>query len=132
MCEMGNFLYGQIVVGSGLIQLFRVSLVSVDDLHDGRVAAVHAGAVLQRVHGIAVSVDAKALHGRPIVCGEGHFFPRRFRLTLLLFFRLRLRPGGSGLFLFSLCDGSGNAFLPQVVLNAFFPYFFDLVRHDVE
>ncbi|WP_291447687.1 hypothetical protein [Desulfovibrio sp.] len=133
MGEMGKFLYGQIVVGSSLIQLFRRPFFAVDELHDVRVAAVHAGAVFQLVNGIAVSVDAEALHGRRIICGKRHFFPRRFRLTRFLFFLLRpQRHGGSGLFLFCLYCGGRNVFLPHVVLNIFFPYLLDLVHHYVE
>lgn len=133
MSEMGKFLYGQIVVGSSLIQLFRRPFFAVDELHDVRVTAVHAGAVFQLVNGVAVSVDAEALHGRRIICGERHFFPRRFRLKRFLFFRFRLqRHGGSGLFLFCLYCVGGNVFLPHVVLNVFRPYLLDLGRHRVE
>ena len=134
MSEMGNFLYGQIVVGSSLIQLFRRPFFAVNELHDVRGTAVHAGAVFQRVNGIALSVDAKALHGGLIIYREGkrHFLPRRFRLTRFLFFRFRpQRYGGSGLFLFCLACG-GSIFLPHIVLNVFRPYLFDLVRHRVE
>lgn len=134
MSEMGNFLYGQIVVGSSLIQLFRRPFFAVDELHDVQVGAIHAGAVFQRVNGIALSVGPKALYGGLIVYREGkrHFLPRRFRLTLFLFFRFRpQRRGGNGLFLFCLYCG-GSMALPHVVLNVFRPYLFDLVRHRVE
>ena len=134
MSEMGKFLYGQIIVGSDLIQLFRRSFFTVNDLHDVQVGAVHTGAVFQFINGIALSVDAKALHGGLIVYREGkrHFLPRRFRLPRFLVFRFRpQRHGGSGLFLFCLYCG-GSIFLPHVVLNVFRPYLLDLVRHRVE
>lgn len=132
MGEMGNFLYGQVVVRSGLKQFFGRSLFTVNELCDVRVGAVHAGAVLQLVHGIAPAVDAEASLV-PVICGEEKrlFFPRRFRL-LLFFYRFRHRYNGSGLFLFDLFRGGRNGFLPHVVLNVFRPYFFDLVRHHVE
>lgn len=139
MSELGNFLYGQIVVGSGFIQLFRLPFFAVNELHDVQVGAVHAGAVLQLIYEIALSIHAKASLV-PIVCGEGKrlFLPRRFRscrFRLALFFVFRFRPqrcGGNGLFLFCLYYGGGNALLPHVVLNVFRPYLLDLVRHCVE
>ena len=60
MGELENFLYGQIVVRSGLKQFFRRSFFTVNALYDVRVGAVHAGAVLQLIYGIAPSIDAKA------------------------------------------------------------------------
>ena len=133
MSEMENFLYGQIVVGSGLKQFFRRSFFTVNALYDVRIGAVHAGAVLQLIYGIAPSIDAKASFV-PIICREGKrlFFPCRFRLAFLLFLQFRLRRDGNGLFLFNLCCGDGDTFLPHIVLNVFRPYFFDLVRHHVE
>ena len=134
MSELGNFLYGQIVVGSGFKQFFGRSFFTVKELHDGRVGAVHAGAVLQLIYGITPSIDAKASFV-PVICGEGKrlFCPCRFRLPFLFFYRFHLqRHGRNSLFLFNLCRGSGDTFLPHVVLNVFFPYFLDLVRHEVE
>ena len=137
---MGNFLYGQIVVRSGFKQFFGCSFFTVMHLHDVQVGAVHAGAVLQLIYGIAPSIHAKVFHGAPIVCGEGKrlFLPRRFRscrFRLALFFVFRFHPqrcGRNGLFLFCLYYGGGNALLPHVVLNVFRPYLLDLVRHRVE
>lgn len=133
MGELGNFLYGQKVVRPILKQFFRCPFFTVKELHDVQVGAVHAGAVLQLIYGIAPAVDAKAFLA-PVICGEGkrRFFPCRFRLVFFLFFCSSFRRDGNGLFLFNLCCGSGNAFFPHVILNVFFPYFFDLVRHYVE
>lgn|GEM_PF-2478762 len=134
MSELGNFLYGQVVISSGLKQFFRCPFFTVKELHDGRVGAVHAGAVLQLIYGIAPSIDAKASFV-PVICGEGKrlFCPCRFRLPFLFFYRFHLqRHGRNSLFLFNLCCGSGDTFLPHIVLNVFFPYFLDLVRHYVE
>ena len=133
MSELGNFLYGQIVVRPIFKQFFGRSLFTVKELHNGRVGAVHTRAVAHFVHGIAPSIDAKASFV-PVICGEGKwlFCPCRFRLDFLLFFQFSLRRDGNGLFLFNLCCGSGNVFLPHVVQNVFFPYFLDLVRHEVE
>ena len=119
MGEMVNFLYGQIIVGSGLEQLFGSPLVAVHDLHDCRVAAVHARAVAHFVHGFAIAVEAEEGSFRLVVCRKG---------KLLMLFRFR--HNGSRLRLFCLCGGNG--FLPHVVLNIFRPYFLDLVRHRVE
>ncbi|WP_459577577.1 hypothetical protein [Bilophila wadsworthia] len=133
MSELGNFLYGQIVVRPIFKQFFGRSFFTVKELHDGRVGAVHAGAVLQLIYGIATSIDAKASFV-PVICGEGKrlFCPCRFLLVCLLFFQLRLWRDGNGLFLLNLCSGGRDTFLPHVVLNVFFPYFLDLVRHEVE
>lgn len=119
MGEMVDFLYGQIFVGSGLEQLFGSPLVAVHDLHDCRVAAVHARAVAHFVHGFAVAVDAEERSLRSVVCRKG---------KLLMLFRLRRNC------LFFRCRGYdfGNGFFPHVVLNVFRPYFLDLVRHYVE
>ena len=116
---MVNFLYGQIFVGSGLEQLFGSPFVAVHDLHDCRIAAVHARAVAHFVHGFAVAVETEERSFRFVVCRKG---------KLLMLFRLR--HNGSRLRLFGLCGRSG--FLPHVVLNVFRPYFLDLVRHYVE
>ena len=60
MGEMGKFLYGQIVVGSSLIQLFRRPFFAVDErMMSG--CGCTCEAVFQLVNGIAVSVDAEAL-----------------------------------------------------------------------
>ena len=133
MSELGNFLYGQIVVRPIFKQFFGRSFFTVKELHDGRVGAVHAGAVLQLIYGIAPSIDAKASFV-PVICGEGKrlFCPCRFRLDFLLFFQLRLRRDGNGLLLFDSCCGGRDTFHPHVVLNVFRPYFLDLVRHRVE
>ena len=60
MGELGNFLYGQKVVRPILKQFFRCPFFTVKELHDVQVGAVHAGAVLQLIYGIAPAVDAKA------------------------------------------------------------------------
>ena len=87
MGELGNFLYGQKVVRPIRKQFFRCPFFTVKELHDVRVWAVHAGAVLQLIYGIAPAVDAKASLA-PVICGEGkrRFFPCRFRLAFFLFF----------------------------------------------
>ena len=94
MGELGNFLYGQKVVRPILKQFFRCPFFTVKELHDVQVGAVHAGAVLQLIYGIA-----------PVICGEGkrRFFPCRFRLAFFLFFCFSFRRDGNGLFLFTLC-----------------------------
>ena len=132
MSELGNFLYSQIVVRPIFKQFFGRSFFTVKELHDGRVGAVHAGAVLQLIYGITPSIDAKASFV-PVICGEGKrlFCPGRFRLSYLFFYRFHLQRHGRNS-LFNLCCGDGNVFLPHIVLNVFFPYFFDLVRHCVE
>ena len=119
MGEVGNFLYGQIIVRSSLEQLFGSPFSTVMKLHDVRVGAVHAGAVLQLIYGIAPSLDAKA-SVVPVICGEGKrlFLPRRFRLDFLLFFQLRLRRDGNGLFL-QLSSGSAANVKPELVLEAY-------------
>nr|WP_241160133.1 hypothetical protein [Desulfovibrio sp. ZJ369] len=119
MGEMVDFLYGQIVVIAGLKQLFGRPFVAVHDLHDFRIAAVHARAVAHFIHGFAVAVDAEERSFRLVVCRKGK--------ALMLF---RLRHNGSRLRLFSLCGGNG--FLPHVVLDVFRPYFLDLRRHYIE
>lgn len=60
MGELGNFLYGQKVVRPILKQFFRCPFFTVKELHDVQVGAVHAGAVLQLIYGIAPSIEAKA------------------------------------------------------------------------
>lgn len=119
MGEMVDFLYGQIFVGSGLEQLFGSPFVAVHDLHDCRIAAVHARAVAHFIHGITVAVEAEERSFRLVVCRKG---------KLLMLFRLRRNR------LFFRCRGYdfGETFLPHVVLNVFRPYFLDLVRHYVE
>ena len=134
MGELGNFLYGQIVVRPIFKQFFGCSFFTVKELHDGRVGAVHAGAVLQLIYGIAPSIDTKASLV-PVICGEGKrlFCPCRFRLPFLFFYRFHLqRHGRNSLFLFNPRYGGRDTFLPHVVLNVFYPYFLDLVRHEVE
>ena len=101
MGELGNFLYGQKVVRPILKQFFRCPFCTIKELHDVQVGAVHAGAVLQLIYGIAPSIEAKASLA-PVICWEGkrRFFPCRFRLVFFLFFcfcRLLRR------FLFFLC-----------------------------
>ncbi|WP_300908566.1 hypothetical protein [uncultured Desulfovibrio sp.] len=119
MSEMVNFLYGQILVRSGLKQLFGRSLFTVKELHDFRIATVHTRTVAHFIHGFAVAVEAEERSFRLVVCRKG---------KLLMLFRLR--HNGSRLRLFGLCGRSG--FFPHVVLNVFRPYFLDLVRHYVE
>ena len=104
MGELGNFLYGQKVVRPILKQFFRCPFFTVKELHDVRVWAVHAGAVLQLIYGIAPAVDAKASLA-PVICGEGkrRFFPCRFRLAFFLFFCSSFRRDENALFLFTLC-----------------------------
>ena len=87
MSELGNFLYSQIVVRPIFKQFFGRSFFTVKELHDGRVGAVHAGAVLQLIYGITPSIDAKASFV-PVICGEGKrlFCPGRFRLSYLFFY----------------------------------------------
>lgn len=94
MGEVGNFLYGQIIVRSSLEQLFGSPFSTVMKLHDVRVGAVHAGAVLHPIDGIPLSVDAKASLV-PVICGEGKrlFLMCQFRLACILLFRCRLRRG---------------------------------------
>ena len=132
MGKIRNFLYGQVVISSGLKQFFRCSFFTVKELHDVRVGAVHAGTVLQLIYGIAPSIDAKASLV-PFACGKGKglLLPRRFRLPFIFFYRFHLQRHGRNS-LFNLCCGDGNVFLPHIVLNVFFPYFFDLVRHYIE
>lgn len=119
MGEMVNFLYGQIFVGSILEQLFGSPLVAVHDLHDCRVAAVHARTVAHFVHGFAIAVEAEERSFRFAVCRKG---------KRLMLFRLRRNR------LFFRCRryDFGNGFLSHVVLNVFRPYFLNLVRHYVE
>ena len=104
MGELGNFLYGQKVVRSGLEQFFRCPFFTVKELHDVQVGTVHAGAVLQLIYGIAPAVDAKASLA-PVICGEGkrRFFPCRFRLAFFLFFCSSFRRDENALLLFTLC-----------------------------
>lgn len=119
MSEMVNFLYGQILVGSGLEQLFGSPFIAVHDLHDCRIAAVHARAVAHFVYGVPVAVEAEERSLRLVICRKG---------KPLMLFRLRRNR------LLFRCRGYdfGNGFLPHVVLNVFRPYFLDLVRHRVE
>ena len=132
MSELGNFLYSQIVVRPIFKQFFGRSFFTVKELHDGRVGAVHAGAVLQLIYGITPSIDAKASFV-PVICGEGKrlFCPGRFRLSYLFFYRFHLQRHGRNS-LFNLCCGDGNVFLPHIVLNVFFPYFFDAMANQIE
>ena len=67
---MVNFLYGQVLVGSGLKQLFRRSFIAVHDLHEVRVTAVHTRAVAHFVHGFAVAVDTEERSFR-LLCRKG-------------------------------------------------------------
>nr|WP_298068818.1 hypothetical protein [uncultured Mailhella sp.] len=119
MGEMVNFLYGQIFIGSGLEQFFGRPFVAVHDLHDFRIAAVHARAVAHFIHGFAVAIEAEERSFRLVIGRKGK--------VLFLF---RLRCSGNRLCLFGLCGRSD--FFPHIVLNVFRPYFLDLVRHNIK
>ena len=101
MGELGNFLYGQKVVRPILKQFFRCPFFTVKELHDVQVGAVHAGAVLQLIYGIAPAVDAKASLA-PVICrGREKAFlsvpvPAGF-LALSLFACFSFRRDGNGL-----------------------------------